>query len=179
MTTEADVREMKAAQNIDGLIQALQAPEWRVRQQAAEALGELESDQAINALLTARNDENSNVRWSAVWALGKIGGDRALEVLLDSLEGDEVTRNAALATLQGIQDNRVRETLRQAHLLEQESKIPLPRLLKYGSFTAIALAIVILILSISQSWPGQVILFASGGLLIVALVLWLVGGSKG
>jgi HEAT repeat protein len=179
MTTEADVREMKAAQNIDGLIQALQAPEWRVRQQAAEALGELQSDQAINALLAIRNDENSNVRWSAVWALGKIGGDRALEVLLDSLEGDEAARNAALVVLQKIQDDRVQETLRQADLLEREAKIPLSRMLRYGSFAAIALAIVVLVLSISQNWPSQVILFGSGGLLVVALVLWLVGGSKG
>jgi HEAT repeat protein len=179
MTTEADVAEMKESQDIDGLIQAIESPEWRIRLVAAEALGELEADQAINALLRARNDENSNVRWAAVWALGQIGGDRALEVLLDSLEGDEATRNASLAVLQQIQDDRAREALEEADLLKKEARIPIPLLLKYAVYAAVGLGISLLILSIILDWPGMVTLIGTGVPLVLALVLWLVGGNKG
>ncbi|MBN1483830.1 MAG: HEAT repeat domain-containing protein [Chloroflexia bacterium] len=171
--------EIKTPQDIDKLIQSLEAEDWKVRMEAAQSLGQIESERALNALLRARHDENSNVRWTAVRALEKILGERAIDVPLDSLEGDDAERLASLGVLQKIQDDRADETLRQADILKEAAKIPVPIILKYAAFIAVALALVLFFLAISQDWASQVILFGSGGLLLAALGLWLAGGRKG
>ena len=71
---------------IEELIQALQDDNWRVRQSAVWALGEIRPDakQAVPHLILALQDDDEYVRYCAVEALGKIGTPEALEAVSDS-----------------------------------------------------------------------------------------------
>lgn len=179
MTTEADVAELKSARDVSGLLQALQEPNWRVRQQAAEALGELRSEQAIDPLVAAQEDENSNVRWTAVWALGQIGGERALQALVDALDSEaQDVQNAAEYALEEFPDPEAQEVIDEFIEVESEPMLSPGLLFKYGTYVSVGLAVIVFVLSFVLDWSIEVRLLGTIGLLVLALILWQFGGRR-
>lgn len=176
----ATVAEMKAAQDVDGLIAALKDTEWQVRLQAAEALGELRAEKAVDSLLAARKDENANMRWTAVWALGEIGGESVLQALISSLEDEsEDVRSAALRVLQQSDDPRAQEAVRQAIPVQRPPVVRLTRLLRYLTFAVGGLAVVFLVVGFYLKLRGQILAIVFGSLVVAAFVMWQAGGRKG
>lgn len=175
----ASVAEMKAAQDVAGLIQALRDPAWEVRQRAAEALGELKAEAAIEPLLAARHDENSNVRWTAIWALGQIGGERVKEVLIAALEDPlEDVRSAALRSLQTWNDPEVQAAIQRVFPVPREPAVPLPRVLRILTYAFIGLTVAWIVLSLALGLRGQITWIVPVVLLVGALIAWLGGGRK-
>ena len=70
---------------VEPLIAALRDKDAKVREFAAEALGQIGDTRAVEPLIVATRD-TGNVRYAAACALGKIGDDRAFEPLLDALK---------------------------------------------------------------------------------------------
>ncbi len=68
------------------LMEMLSSPDWRIKAQCAQALGELKAVQAVDRLVTFLGDQNDLLHWSVCDALGSIGGEKALGHLLDTLE---------------------------------------------------------------------------------------------
>ena len=107
-----DVKRLKEARNVQGLIIALKNKDPKVQYDAAEALGDIGDNRAVEPLATAlKNDEFSGVRWKAAEALSKIGAP-AVEALIGALrhENDDVQWKAAVA-LGEIGDPRAIEPL--------------------------------------------------------------------
>jgi HEAT repeat protein len=71
---------------VDSLIDTLQNPHPNVRQNAAQALGEIRSDRAVESLINALQDPDEGVRYSAAEALGKIGDIQSATILSISLK---------------------------------------------------------------------------------------------
>ena len=96
-------REMHSADFIDTLIRKLQDKNYKVRVEAAYALGELgKSDKAvIDALMEALHDEDHNVRMLAAYALRELGkSDKAaIDALMRVLHDEDynVRSGAAVA----------------------------------------------------------------------------------
>jgi len=176
----ATVAELKAAQDVAGLIAALKDSDWDVRQRAAEALGELKAEKAIEALLAARQDENGNVRWSAVWALGEIGGEPVQQALIASLENEpEDVRSAALRILSKSEDPRALEAVQRAIPVQQKPRMSLPQLLRYLTFAVGGVGVLFLALAIYFKLRQDAIIIVVLALVAAAIVLWQVGGRKG
>ncbi len=71
---------------VPAVTDALSSPDWRVRWEAAKALGEVAHPAAMDALIAAMEDERPGVRWVA--AEGVIAlGHRAVVPLLRALLG--------------------------------------------------------------------------------------------
>ena len=68
-----------------------------VRQDVAEALGNIGDASAVPVLIAALKDSDAWVRRNAVWALGEIGDERAIPTLIEALkDSDEwIARDAA------------------------------------------------------------------------------------
>lgn len=83
-----NIQIMKTIKEVKGLIKALDYQEdWRIRDKAAEALGEIGDPRAVDLLIIAlKNDKNEYVRRSAAKALGQICDTKAVEPLLAALE---------------------------------------------------------------------------------------------
>ena len=94
------------------VISKLKDGTWRVRENAAWALGVLDDARAVAALENALKDEDASVRVNAAEALGQIGGARAVEALMGVLKDVDwrVRMNAAVALGQ-IGDVRAVEAL--------------------------------------------------------------------
>lgn len=74
-----------------------------MRYEAARACGELQSQEIIPRLAQLIDDPDREVQEAALWALGQCGGDQARRLLETCCrEGDEATRGAAEAALQGL-----------------------------------------------------------------------------
>jgi len=91
-----------ALATVDPLITHLATdPDWRVRQQAALALGKLLSagnqPRIVNALVTALGDSRTDVKAEAATALGQIGATQVAPVLVQTLM---TNRTGATAELQ-------------------------------------------------------------------------------
>jgi HEAT repeat protein len=94
-----DVKKLKEARNVQGLIIVLNHKDPAVQYDAAEALGEIGDDRAVEPLATVlKNDEISGVRWKAAEALSKIG-TAAVDALIGALQhnDDDVRWKAAMA----------------------------------------------------------------------------------
>ncbi|HEX7496346.1 MAG TPA: HEAT repeat domain-containing protein, partial [Candidatus Limnocylindrales bacterium] len=69
-----NVDKLVAKGDISGLIDALQYPvPWRVRRDAALALGSMGGTDAVEPLIAALRDDHASVRLAATEALGKLG----------------------------------------------------------------------------------------------------------
>jgi HEAT repeat protein len=94
---DATIQELKAKKDIDGLIKALEyekdgfeVDSATIRDNAADALGEIGAKKAVNPLIQALHDASPNVQNSAIEALGKIGDRRAIEPIKQCvIETDE------------------------------------------------------------------------------------------
>ena len=74
--------------SVDPIIGALKDEDQKVRDRAAQALGQLKNAAATDSLIEALNDENSDVRQEAAWALGEIGDVRSIDPLKYSFVKD-------------------------------------------------------------------------------------------
>ncbi|MGH2685594.1 MAG: HEAT repeat domain-containing protein [Actinomycetota bacterium] len=81
-----DVPALRAAGDIDGLIQALWVNELEIRAAAIEALAELNDGTVADRLIPKLGDVRWDVRWSAAETLGKLGDPRAIEPLKGMLK---------------------------------------------------------------------------------------------
>jgi HEAT repeat protein len=100
---------------IPRLIQALQDEEWRVREAACKALGEIGDPQAISYLAEALQDVDRDVRWAACKALGEIGDPQAIPHLIQALRNEEEwVREAACKALGEIGDPQAISYLAEA-----------------------------------------------------------------
>lgn len=104
-----NVEEMKAKNDIPGLIEALKFQRdehiretagmaLHIRMDAAKALGEIRDLQAVAPLAEASTEYNALVRWKAIIALGQIGGYLVVEPLIAALydQYTEITECAAV-----------------------------------------------------------------------------------
>jgi len=82
-----NVWRLQVKGNTKALIKALRyTKDWRVRNSAAAALGELGDTRAVEPLIAALRDQDRRVRKSAAAALGQMGDPRAVEPLIIALQ---------------------------------------------------------------------------------------------
>lgn len=84
---EVQTESVKAAVSmgksvVPSLIPCLKDERWRVREQAAKALGDLKDPQAVQGLIIACRDRDGAVKSAAAEALGKIGDPKAIPALI-------------------------------------------------------------------------------------------------
>ncbi|NSW54250.1 MAG: HEAT repeat domain-containing protein [Anaerolineae bacterium] len=110
-----NIEKMKAKKDVEGLIKALSyQKDWLLRQDAAQALGDLADARSVEPLIAALDDENHEVSEYAAVALGRIGGVRTTELLITALtdgSGSEGVRSSAAKALGEIGDSRAVESL--------------------------------------------------------------------
>src|ERR1035437_10138331 len=99
-----NVDRLMARGDMLGLIKALEYQKlWRVRRDAAVALGQIGDADAVQPLVSGLKDDNPSVRLAAAEALGQIGDQRAAEPLKAAFkDSDSHVRRAvtdALAAL--------------------------------------------------------------------------------
>lgn len=78
--------ESRSALAVRDLIDALNDPDWQVREQSALSLGMIGDDTAISALAAQLKDPASDVRVQAARSLGRLGGPTAARALLQHLD---------------------------------------------------------------------------------------------
>jgi len=102
---------------VDCLLKALDCENITMRNNAAQALGEIGSKRAEKYLLTALVQDNNS---AAALALGKIGAEDALEFLVNALSSDDPTMRLLSARAIGFigADN---SAVRLLHLLQDAS----------------------------------------------------------
>ena len=103
--SKPDIRQMKAARDVQGLVKALgYRRDCDIRSAAADALGRLGDATAIQPLVQALRDKF--VRWEAAMALERIG-EPAIGPLSQTVSdtGDIYVRKVAERTLQRISPN--------------------------------------------------------------------------
>jgi len=109
-----NIWELKAREDVEGLIRALKDSNPYVRKEAAEALGKIGDERAVEPLIEALKDSYLAVRWKAAEALSKIG-ERAAGPLIEALkDSDEYVRMGAAGALGEIGDSRAVEPLIEA-----------------------------------------------------------------
>jgi HEAT repeat protein len=94
-----NVNKLKSKRDIPELAKVMRyTSDWKVRQSAAEALGELADASAVGPLIYSLGyDDKEHVRWSAAQALGRIRDVKALDPLLEAATRDSTisVRSAA------------------------------------------------------------------------------------
>ncbi len=90
------------APSVEDLIRATEDPDWTVRWDAVNALGEIKDSRGIPALIDrALYDENPHPQWRSLWALAAVDpkGEQTFPLLRDALKDPdpEVVRKAAIA----------------------------------------------------------------------------------
>lgn len=67
---------------VERLIASLKDERWRVREQAAKALGKIRDPRAVDQLIVACRDRDGAVKSAAAEALGRIGHEKAVPALI-------------------------------------------------------------------------------------------------
>lgn len=80
-----DYEKLKTEGNVERLIIALSHEDWKVRSEAAWALGEVKDARAVEPLIKALEDEEPFVRKATAQALGKLDDVRAVGPLIAGL----------------------------------------------------------------------------------------------
>jgi hypothetical protein len=111
-----NVEKLKANGDAPGLRKALEYPgHWRVRRDAAEALGQIGDAGDVARLVAALRDDTSSVSQAAAEALGQIRDVSAVEPLMAVLKDQSLgVRRAAAEALGQIGDGRALEPLTAA-----------------------------------------------------------------
>ena len=108
---------------VEPLITALKDSDWRVRQGAAQALGQLGDARAVEPLITALKDSNSDVRQEVTNTLKQLGDARAVEPLIAALKDrDSDVQQGAAQALGQLGDARAVEPLIAA-LKDRDSNV--------------------------------------------------------
>lgn len=118
-----NVEKLKAKGDVKGLIKALRyEKDYRVRRDAAKALGKIGDARAVEPLIHALKDHRYDVWTSAAWALGGMG-KAAVDPLIPLLKDkDSSARAAAARALGWIRDARVVDLLIQA-LMDKDTSV--------------------------------------------------------
>lgn len=100
--TASEGRTVFPPGDIDALIAATEHPDWQVRWDAVNELGDLKDVRAVPALAKrALVDDNPHPRWRALWALSAVEADgkTAIPLFIAALEDRDpiIVRNAAVA----------------------------------------------------------------------------------
>jgi len=115
-------KKMGAMENpiaVDKLVQGLEDPSFRVRQESAWALGRIREEEAREALERVLNNPDSMIHDEAVWSLGKIGNEESLRALIPLLETEDAGFRARIVLALGdIRSRKAVEPLMK--LLEKE-----------------------------------------------------------
>ena len=111
-----DIGQLKKARDIDGLVRALDYPDYKVRRKAAEALSVLGDPHAVDYYLSEATNELkkdlSVCRSGAIDKLVKIHDPRAIDLLITALsDEDSFVRKAAAEALGKSRDIRAIEPL--------------------------------------------------------------------
>lgn len=111
-----DIGQLENARDIDGLVRALDYPDWRVRDKAAEALEALGDPHAVDYYLSEATNELkkdlSPCRSGAIDKLEKIHDPRAIDLLIAALsDKDSFVRMKATQVLGKSRDIRAIEPL--------------------------------------------------------------------
>jgi HEAT repeat protein len=106
-----NVKKLLTNRDVPGLTNALKHNDWKVRRDAAAALGVLRDPLAVEALLVTLNDADVEVSVAAAVALGQIGDERAVDPLIGALKGKPPMRRAAIKALGKIGDASAVEPL--------------------------------------------------------------------
>jgi HEAT repeat protein len=112
-----NIDKLKAAGDVEGLIEALGSNKLRVRESAADALRGLGDPRTLDLLIAALGDPNPNVRYRAAYGLGVLYDPRAVEPLTAAL-GDE-DANVRLMAASGLSDLRYRGVAEAGHALDR------------------------------------------------------------
>lgn len=83
------------------LLQLIQHPQLKMRQQAAELLGESLQPSALQALLKLASDPESEVRQQAITSLGNFEDDSSVQALIIALDDTDYLIRATAAELLG------------------------------------------------------------------------------
>lgn len=83
--------------SVDLLVNALSNDNWKIRRQAAEALGVIGLKRSVKPLIQTLEDENSGVRKTAAESLGNIGDKRAINPLNNLLKDDNLEVQAVVS----------------------------------------------------------------------------------
>ena len=95
-----DIPKLQRKRNVRGLIRALRHRDAAIREDAADALGQLKHGRAVMPLIAALNDADDMVREAAVEALGEMIDHRAVEPLISALrDRKKNVRRAAVEVL--------------------------------------------------------------------------------
>ena len=88
------------SQRVDAELVQLESSDWRERQRAAWALGELEAPRAVEQLIALLDDQDPEVRATAAWALGEIKENRSEAALLAHLaDSDPIVREMVILAI--------------------------------------------------------------------------------
>jgi len=85
------VKKLEEAKAVRVLCWLLEDDDWRVRNNAIMALGNLSDKRAVESLIAALKDTDWPVRPCAAYALGKLGDKRAVEPLIVALKDPKNT----------------------------------------------------------------------------------------
>jgi HEAT repeat protein len=103
-----DAVSSMGASIVQSLIPCLKDQRWRVREQAAKALGNLKDPQAVQSLIIACRDRDGAVKSSAAEALGKIGDAKAVPALVKLFKDtSKIVRETAGTALMHIGESSV------------------------------------------------------------------------
>ena len=108
-----DLERMRTSGDIDGLVEAIQKGEYRLRDIAAEMLGECGDERCIGPLINMlREGRFGYIRGAAARALGQLQANEAVPMLIATLN-DSIyhTRSGAARALGQIGDERAVEPL--------------------------------------------------------------------
>ena len=103
------------------LLPCLKDNRWRVREQAAKALGEIKDIQAVQGLAIACRDRDGAVKSAAAEALGKIGDPKGIPALIklfkDTSKIVRETAGTALTYIGAASVDALLETLKDPHFV--------------------------------------------------------------
>jgi HEAT repeat protein len=108
-----DLERMRASGDIDGLVKVIQNGEYKLRDVAAEILGECGDERCIDPLINMlREGRFGYIRGAAARALGHLQANKAVPALMETLN-DSIyhTRCGAARALGQIGDERAVESL--------------------------------------------------------------------
>jgi HEAT repeat protein len=108
-----DLERMHASGDIDGLVKVIQNGEYKLRDVAAEILGECGDERCIDPLINMlREGRFGYIRGAAARALGRLQANKAVPALMETLN-DSIyhTRCGAARALGQIGDERAVESL--------------------------------------------------------------------
>jgi HEAT repeat protein len=106
-----NIDKMKAKGDVQGLIKALNYPDIKVAESAANALAQM-GEIVVETVAATTQDPDAAVRYHAVWILGQIHSRRSIHSLVSRLDDPEKkVRLAALQALGSVGDGRATEAL--------------------------------------------------------------------